>query len=43
MTASASAAAAIPRPPALAGLKVVDFTIVMSGSMCTRMLADAGA
>jgi len=31
------------RPDALAGLKIVDFTIVMSGPMCTRMLADAGA
>lgn len=31
------------RPDALAGLKVIDFTIVMSGPMCTRMLADAGA
>jgi len=31
------------RAPALAGLKVIDFTIVMSGPMCTRMLADAGA
>ena len=31
------------RGDALAGLKVVDFTIVMSGPMCTRMLADAGA
>jgi crotonobetainyl-CoA:carnitine CoA-transferase CaiB-like acyl-CoA transferase len=28
---------------ALAGLVVVDFTIVMSGPMCTRMMADAGA
>jgi crotonobetainyl-CoA:carnitine CoA-transferase CaiB-like acyl-CoA transferase len=31
------------RPDALAGLLVVDFTIVMSGPMCTRMMADAGA
>jgi crotonobetainyl-CoA:carnitine CoA-transferase CaiB-like acyl-CoA transferase len=31
------------RPDALAGLTVVDFTIVMSGPMCTRLLADAGA
>lgn len=31
------------RQDALAGLKVVDFTIVMSGPMCTRMMADAGA
>ena len=43
MTAAAPVAATTPRPPALAGLKVVDFTIVMSGPMCTRMLADAGA
>jgi crotonobetainyl-CoA:carnitine CoA-transferase CaiB-like acyl-CoA transferase len=42
MSAVASSPAAT-RPPALAGLKVVDFTIVMSGPMCTRMLADAGA
>ena len=32
-----------PRGDALAGLTIVDFTIVMSGPMCTRMLADAGA
>lgn len=31
------------RQDALAGLLVVDFTIVMSGPMCTRMMADAGA
>ncbi len=33
----------IRRGDALAGLRVVDFTIVMSGPMCTRMMADAGA
>lgn len=32
-----------PRSDALAGLRVVDFTIVMSGPMCTRLMADAGA
>lgn len=32
-----------PRGDALAGLRVVDFTIVMSGPMCTRLLADGGA
>lgn len=27
----------------LAGIRVVDFTIIMSGPLCTRTLADAGA
>src|SRR5882757_4001329 len=27
----------------LKGIKVVDFTIIMSGPMCTRALADSGA
>jgi len=31
------------RGSALAGIVVIDFTIVMSGPMCTRLLADAGA
>lgn len=31
------------RKPALSDLTVVDFTIVMSGPMATRMMADAGA
>ena len=30
-----------PQVDALAGILVVDFTIVMSGPMCTRLLADA--
>ncbi len=33
----------LPRRDALAGLVVLDFTIVMSGPMATRMMADAGA
>ena len=32
-----------PRRDALAGLVVLDFTIVMSGPMATRLMADAGA
>lgn len=40
---SESASESPRRGGALAGIVVLDFTIVMSGPMCTRLMADAGA